>query len=123
VDDSIIEYNSVHTDQYIVVDGASVNDGAMGNRYVVANVGGRFFECSMDDGIILYVDIVANPDIVDITANNCSKPNTTVVAKSRITNDYGTLCQKTVFTHNWGFTPQSFYDGHFLKKVIFVHQK
>jgi hypothetical protein len=77
----------------------------------------------VDDGIILDVDVVADPDVVDIPAYDSPEPDAAIVAKGSVSNDYSIVGQIAIFAETWCFPEQCFYDGHFLKKVIFVDQK
>jgi len=55
----------------------------------------------VDDGAILNVDFVANPDKIYIAAHHGLKPHGALIAHGDFSNDGGVFSQKTVVAKLW----------------------
>ena len=60
----MIHYNGAHANEYIVVDGTAVNDGAVADRYIVADGGWRTLISAVNDGGVLNIDFVADANLI-----------------------------------------------------------
>jgi len=72
-----------------------VNDGAMGNGYIAADIYRRFSVSAMDDHRILDIYIIADADVVDISPDNCIEPDTAIIADDHIPDDCRILGKET----------------------------
>jgi hypothetical protein len=76
-----------------------MNNSAMTNANIVANGGGCLLIGAMDDSAILYIDLIAHSNLMDIAANNSLKPNTALVAHDHITNNGRVFCDIAIVSH------------------------
>jgi hypothetical protein len=57
----------------------------------------------MDNGAILNVDIISNPDIMHITTNHSIEPHTAIITHFNFAHDGGILGEKTIFSIFWTY--------------------
>ena len=98
VDHRVIHYNGSHTDEYIVMNLATMNNGIMANGNIVANYGLCFFKGAVDHRPILDINFIAHPDAVHITPHHGVKPDTALVTHYHVAHNGGIGRNKTTFT-------------------------
>lgn len=113
-DDGIVQYYGPHTDEYVVVYGASVYNGIMSYGYVIAYAGRRFFVCGMYGGIILYVYLIAHFYVMYVASEYGSEPYAAIVAHFHSADDGGIIRNETIFSEFRFDTVEFFYYSHFL---------
>jgi hypothetical protein len=94
----MVHDNGSHTYQYVMVQGAAVNDGIVTDTALITYGGRSFLVSAMDHGTVLDVDTVSNTDAVHVTPYNGIEPEAAPVTGDDITDDGGILSNKTIFT-------------------------
>lgn len=92
--DRLVENDGAHADKAQILDGAGMDDGPMADCDVVADDARRFTGGNMDRTVVLDISAVADPDVVNIAANHCVKPDATIGAYCRITDDTSPCCDQ-----------------------------
>ena len=75
-----------------------MNNGRMSYAHIVTNAGWIFFVGTVDDGIVLDVDPVADADAIDIATDHGIEPDAAMVAHPHIANNGGIGCNEYIFT-------------------------
>jgi hypothetical protein len=88
------------------------------NGHMIADIGRRFLIGGMDNGIVLHIGVMANPDIMHITPEDRPIPNAAAVADLYFTDNSGILGKKTIFADSWGF-PRKWSDQRHIKSCLF----
>ena len=89
-----------------------MNDGIVSDRNIVADIYRSFLIGTMDDCTILDVDVVPDPDGMNIAANHGIEPYTAVIAQYNIACDCGIVGQKSIFPPFWQYTFYGFDERH-----------
>jgi hypothetical protein len=95
--------------------GAPMNNGAMGDRHVVADADRRFLIGAMNDGAILDIDFIANTDRMNVAPDHRVKPYAATVAHDDIANDNGVVGEETVFAQLRRDSFDRFYYCHIIE--------
>ena len=85
----MIEHGGSHADEGAVVNGAAMEGDVMSDGDVVAYLECCFLIEGMETAAVLYVDSVADADVVDIASHNGIEPYGTLVAHGDIAYDSG----------------------------------
>ncbi len=96
--DHIIHHDSAHTDKYIIVQGAAMNNGMVADGYIIPDRSPVFFKGAMDAGAVLDIYLIADFDKIHIAADNGIEPGTALVAHNHITHDSGIRGDETIFS-------------------------
>src|SRR5688500_15995374 len=99
--DSQIHNDRTHTDQYLVLYRASMNNRIMPDRYIISNDGLRLFKRTVDHCTILYIHPVTNANSIDVSPYHSTPPNRTIIAHAHITDDDSSFCKETITSHGW----------------------
>jgi hypothetical protein len=73
----------------------SMNDRIMPDTAPVSNYCFCFLIGAMNNRSILYIDLVADPDAVDIPSDHGIKPDAAMISDNHITKDRGIISYKT----------------------------
>jgi hypothetical protein len=92
-----------------------MNYGTMTYRNIVADDGFCFIISTMYDSIVLDIDFITDLNGVDIAANDCIKPDATIIADGNFADNSGIRCDKTIFSPSWSEISTRYDIGHFLK--------
>lgn len=80
-----IKYAAVHAKQAVFTYGAGMGDGGVAKTGACANFAGIFLRY-VHDAVILDVGAMAKADVVDIAADDRTKPHRALIAKPHIAN-------------------------------------
>src|SRR5690606_3797946 len=94
----VIHNNGSHAHKHVIAQRTTVDDGAMGDRDVIADDDPGPLGGAVDNRTILDVRIVANRNGMQIAPNRGAVPYRTVVAHHHFANHHGGLSQKAVFS-------------------------
>lgn len=92
----MIHDNSAHPYQYVVVEGTPVDDGAVADGNIIADLRRCPLISAMDDRPVLYVHLIANPDIMHIAPDDGMEPYTAIIPHHHVPDDDGIFCQVTI---------------------------
>src|SRR6185369_16350426 len=93
-----------HTDEYIILNGATMHQCIVADRNIAANFCWIFLVGTMDHRAILYVYLVTHFNIVYITPDHGVEPYAAIITHYHITNHGGIGCYKTIFSKLGMFT-------------------
>ncbi len=111
---AIVHDDGAHADQYIVLDGATVNDGAVADGNVVADDGFGFIIGAMYDCVVLDIDFVADLDGIDVATDDSIEPYAAIVAHSDFANDGGVGSDEAIVAPSWRKISARYDIGHLL---------
>lgn len=114
---AIQDYGS-HANEYAVFDGGAMDDGPMANGDFVAHLGGEALIGAVDNGIVLDIDIVPEPDGRDIASQHGSEPYAATIAKRHVSYERRCGRKKAVSAYNRGLTPYRQYVCHIGKDDV-----
>jgi hypothetical protein len=115
----MIHDNGSHSDKNIVLQGAAVDDRIMADAAVVPDFSGRFLIGAMDDGTILNIHPVADPDGVHVPADHRIEPKTAIVSGNDISYNRRIIGDKTVFAESGMFSVDGKQQWHRRRLDIF----
>jgi hypothetical protein len=91
-----------------------MNNGVMGDGNIVPYIHRCYFVSAMHHHTVLDVNIVTNPDAMDITPDNSIKPYTAAVSDNNVTYDCGIIGKETVISQPGVYSVNRFYQSHVL---------
>lgn len=94
----MIHHDSSHAYEYIIFDRATMHYGPMADGYIVSNRSSRFLVGAMDDSCVLNIHFIADPDTVDITADDGLEPKTAFIACDHIAGNCCIFSQVAIFS-------------------------
>ena len=113
--DGEIHYDCAHPDQHLVVYGASVHDGIVTDRYIIADDRLRFLIGAVQHRPVLDIDAMPDADCIDIAADDCIPPHAAIIAHDDIAYDDRGVCEVAVASELGCFVVECFNDRHSLK--------
>src|SRR5690606_22330774 len=116
---AIVHDDAPHPYQHIVPYGTAVHNGIVADRDIIADLGRGFLIGAMDHGPVLYIDLVAHFDVVDIPADHGVEPDRTLVPHAYLLHDGGVFGNITILSNLVGSSPDLQY-GHNDKFYIVV---
>src|SRR5690606_20151995 len=87
VHDAIIHHNRSHSNQYIVVNRAAVDDSIVTYRYIVADSGACSLVGAMNHRSVLHVYFVSHSDEVYIAPHHGIEPDAAIITHDYIANN------------------------------------
>lgn len=90
----VVHNYTAHTDERIVLYLRTVYHHIMPDGYIVANLNGRLLVKGVQHTAILYIDIIANADAIDITAHHGIEPYTAIIAHYYVAHHTSSLCEE-----------------------------
>ncbi len=89
VNNTIIHHTGLHANKAIIAQDTGMEQGLMADGYIMAN-DGAFAKClAMNHRAVLYITIIANLYLVNITADNATIPYIALWPNNNITNYNG----------------------------------
>src|SRR5690606_38111272 len=110
--DTIVHNDTAHSNQHIIMDGATVHNGIMAYGHIIANSCWRFLIRGVDNCSILNVYFVTDFNIVDISSNHGIEPNTALLPHHHITNNGGIFGNVAIIRYDGVFPVNWFYNWH-----------
>src|SRR5690606_25939197 len=101
-----------HSNQDIIMNGATMDNGIMSNRHIISYIGGRFLIGGMYDSTILNIDLVSDLNIMHISSYDCIEPNTTLFSNGDLAYDGCVFCDIAIICYLRMFSFYCFYNGH-----------
>ena len=96
----------MHTDEYIIPNLCTVDDGAVTNRDIFTQQG-RAAAIYMNDGAVLHIAALADDDFIAIATQDGTIPDSRILHQRNITDDGSGLGHKGTFVNI----------GHFIFKL------
>lgn len=95
----VVHNNGAHADQDLVMDRASMHDRVVPDGHIITDDGLCLLIRAVEYGPILYIDFIADPDTVDVAADDGIEPDAAVVSHDHIAyysgiRRYKTSCAK-----------------------------
>jgi len=108
----IVHDDGAHTDEYFITQRAAMYDGVMTDGDVVPDDRLGFLVGGMDYDAILDIDLVANANAVDVTADDGIEPDAAFIAYLYVADDGGIGSYETIFSKFGEFTFDGENGGH-----------
>ena len=86
-DDDAVENDRAHADETAGFNGAAVEYSVVANGDIVANVDAILFFHAVEDAVVLNVGIVADSDLVNVTAEDRVHPDAGVFAENDVADE------------------------------------
>lgn len=95
----MVQENAAHADQAIIADFATVEDGAVADGHVIAELQGGI-QTDVEDGVILNIGVAADRHFIDIGAQDGIEPDGGMILESNSTADDGPFCKEDFFAYD-----------------------
>ncbi len=106
---NVIQENAAHADQAIIADFAAVEDGAVADGHIIAELQ-RGIQADVEDGVILNIGVAADRHFVHIGAQDGVEPDGGMIFESDSAADDGPFCEEDIFAYD-GFALEELFKG------------
>src|SRR5438128_1816731 len=90
----------------------AMNNSIMAYSNIIADISWVFLVGAMNYGAVLYIHLIPDFYIVNVAANHCIKPDTTVLSHYHITNNSSIRSYKTIISKLRMLIKKGKYRGH-----------
>lgn len=108
----VIHHDGSHADKGIVMNLGAVDHHVVPDRYVVADLYGRFLIQRVEHRAVLDVDTVADSDGVHVAAQHGAEPDAALVAHCHVADYRGIVGDEAFFADFWDESSYRFYYRH-----------
>ena len=111
-DDDIIHHDGSHADEGVVTDMAAVERDIVPDGDIVTDLDRGLLIEGMEDGAVLDIDVVADADGIDVTAEDGVEPDTAALPEDDISDDGSVDSEEAVLTDLRRDASYSLYECH-----------
>ena len=111
-DDDIIHHDGSHADEGVVTDMAAVERDIVPDGDIVADLDRGLLIEGVEDGAVLDIDVVADADGIDVTAEDGVEPDTAALPEDDISDDGSVDSEEAVLTDLRRDASYSLYECH-----------
>ena len=95
----MVQENAAHANQSIITDFATVEDGAVADGHIIADLQ-RGIQTDVEGGVILNIGMAADRHFIHIGAQDSIEPDGGIIFESDGTADDGPFCEEDFFAHD-----------------------
>ncbi len=108
----VVHNNGAHADEHLVLQGAAMYDRVMAYGNIVADHGLRLLIGAMDHRAILNIDLIADPNTIDVAAYHGIEPDAAIIPHDHVADHGGIRRDEAIFTKLGGFSFDGKNDSH-----------